>query len=70
MILESKKVYYNAKIESANGDQKEVFKIINTVLNNKPEPILPSYNSIEELSNRFANFFVTKIENLRGDIIS
>ena len=70
LILDTKTNFYNGKIESAQGDQKELFKVINNVFHNRPEQPLPSHNSIDELTNAFSNFYVTKIEKIRTEIIT
>ena len=68
LITHSKKKYYNNKVDSASGDQKSLFKIVNNMFHNVSEPQLPSHDSLDELVNRFANFFVTKINTIREDI--
>ena len=49
LILDSKKTFYNDKIDSCAGDQKELFKIIDKIMHNYEEPQLPSHNSLDEL---------------------
>ena len=60
LITESKKLYYNHKVEAASGDQKSLFKIVNNLFHNVAEPQLPSHDSLDELVDRFANFFCGK----------
>ena len=60
LILDSKKTFYNDNIDSCAGDQKELFKIIDKIMHNYEEPQLPSHNSLDELVNKIADFFVTK----------
>ena len=69
-IIESKKAYYNNKVNSASGDQKSLFKIVNRMFHNAPEPQLPSHDSIDLLVNQFADFFVSKINKIRNEIKS
>ena len=47
LILDSKKTFYNDKIDSCAGDQKELFKIIDKIMPNYEEPQLPSHNSLD-----------------------
>ena len=70
LVFEAKKIYYNNKIDSAKGKPKELFRIINRVFHKQTEPILPSHNSVEELSNQFADFYVTKIDKIRKNFQS
>ena len=68
LIIETKKAYYNNKVESASGDQKSLFKIVNNMFHNTSEPQLPSHDSLDILVDRFADFFVTKINKIRHEI--
>ena len=61
MLLESKSLYYNRKINYASGNQKELFTILNKVLTVNREPQLPSHTSLAELTDNFADFFMCKI---------
>ena len=70
MVLDSKKVYYKDKIDSAHGNSKELFKIINNVFHKCTDPILPVHNSLDELVNTFADFYVSKIDRIRENIQS
>ena len=66
LITETKKNYYNNKIMSTKGDQKQLFKIINSVFHNKKESQLPSRDSTEDLTNDFSDYFIDKITSLRS----
>ena len=68
MILESKQIYYNSKITEANGNQKELFCVIDKILKPQPEPQLPSHDDASELADRFATFFISKIEDIRKSL--
>ena len=68
MLLESKYVYYNSKINEASGNQKELFTILNKVLTVKKEPQLPCHSSLAELTDRFADFFMSKILDIREQL--
>ena len=70
LILDSKKTFYNDKIDSCAGDQKELFKIIVKIMPNYEEPQLPSHNSLGELVNKFADIFVTQISEIRKQVIN
>ena len=45
LLLDSKKKYYNEKIDECSGDQKALFNVINKVFHNHQEPVLPSHDS-------------------------
>ena len=61
----AKSNYYCNKIEENSTNQKELFKISNTLLNrNKSQP-LPTHNDAKELADNFANFFSDKISQIR-----
>ena len=68
MLLESKSVYYNSKINEASGNQKELFIILNKVLTVNKEPQLPSDTSLAELTDKFADFFMSKILDIREQL--
>ena len=69
-IIESKKTYYNNKVNSASGNQKSLFKIVNNMFHNVSEPQLPSHDSLDVLVNQFSDFFVSKISKIREEIRS
>ena len=57
LILKSKETFSNGKIEDYDGDQNLLFKVIDKILHNNDEPQLPSHNSLDELVNKFADYF-------------
>ena len=65
-----KENFYNDKIDSCAGDQKELFKIIDEIMPNCEEPQLPSHNSLDEFVNKFADLFVTQISEIRKQVIN
>jgi len=65
----TKEAFYTSKINDHSGDQKEVFKVVNKLLDRKPENTLPSHDSSLELANRFAKFFSDKIIKIRNDLL-
>ena len=68
MLLESKSVYYNSKINETSGNQKELFTILNKVLTVNKEPQLPSHTSLAELTDKFSDFFISKILDIREQL--
>ena len=59
---------YNSKINEASGNQKELFTILNKVLTVNKEPQLPSHTSLAELTDKFADFFISKILDIREQL--
>ena len=70
VIERSRETYYKDKIKSCGNDQKQIFKVTNHLLGNKPEVKLPSHTSAKELAQDFSDFFENKIEKIRSDIAS
>ena len=69
MIDQAKANHYRSKIDNA-GDQKTLFKVVDSLLHNKTTTTLPSRESDLELANKFNDFFATKITNLRDKMSS
>ena len=69
LIRHSKSKYFEDKIIESGSDCKSLFKIIDTLMKRKPEPLLPSSSSSQDLANKFALFFHNKIRNTRVGIL-
>ena len=69
MIYDAKAKYYRDKISSCS-DQKELFKIVESLLHQKGKAKLPSHHSKEELAEKFNNFFISKVTKIRDDLDS
>ena len=69
LIEQSKRIYYNDKINNCEKDQKKLFEVINDLMSWKGKTKLPS-GSLLELVNAFNKFFITKIQNIRLNISS
>ena len=66
-IAESKTHVMQEKIAKTKGDQKELFKIVKTLLCLKKQTVLPEYCDPAILASRFNQFFVDKIEHIRAE---
>ena len=55
------------KIAKTKGDQKELFKIVKTLLCLKKQTVLPEYCDPAILASSFNQFFVDKIEHIRAE---
>ncbi|XP_072023174.1 uncharacterized protein [Amphiura filiformis] len=67
LIQTAKEVYYNDELEFS--DCKNMFGIMNKLLN-KNVKSLPSCDSMSELSNSFAQFFINKVAKIRQELVS
>ena len=61
----AKSTYYQQKIAENSGNQKELFKVVNTLLHKKKDNRLPIFTDLSALANKFLEFFQTKIDNIR-----
>jgi hypothetical protein len=69
-VREQAKVqYFNKKIESIQN-QKDLFKLITSISGSSPTCSLPKSDDSTTLANKFADYFVTKIDNIRSSIAS
>jgi len=65
LVDKAKREYYAQKIDECSGDQKQLFKLVDTLLHKSKDTPLPMHESPEELANRLADFFVEKISKIR-----
>ena len=65
---QAKKDFYAHKISECGKDQKQLFKVVDSLLHKSKETPLPSHDSPEELASRFAEFFVEKINKIRQQL--
>ena len=57
-------LYTWTKIAKFEGNSKHLYKLIMELTRSKVKNSLPEGLSYEDLAKHFANFFVTKIENI------
>ena len=55
------------KILDCNGDQKKLFKIVDTLLGRNKHTTLPKYDSPLTMASVMNNFFIDKIDNIRAE---
>ena len=67
LSVSKKKSYITDKLQS-NTSSKEVYNVVNQLLDNQKEVLLPSSNSNVELANEFCNFFSNKVAKIRESI--
>jgi len=68
MLTTSKMEYYSNLIEDNQHDQKVLFSTVGKLLHRKADRLLPGHTSLVELSNRFADFFTTKITCIKENL--
>ena len=66
-IVLAKEAYLHEKLDDA--DSKTIFQTVNNLLNKDSRP-LPAHDSPAILGTRFADFFATKILNIRNELAS
>ena len=62
----SKSVILQKKISDCNGDQKKLFKLVDTLLGRNKEATLPKYDSPLTMASVMNIFFFDKIDNIRA----
>ena len=70
MIEEAKAGYYSASVAQCTGDQKSLFRVVDNLLHKSKEPVLPTSTSDQTLANRFCEYFVGKIDQIRSEFDS
>ena len=68
LIVKTQEDYYNSAVINCGNDQRALFKVVNKVLHWNKENPLPTRNSLDELANEFADFFIDKIKNIRSEL--
>ena len=67
-LLKCKRDYYSNKIAEISNSQKQLHRITSDLIGNKREVVLPSYQNENDLSNRFCEFFLGKIDTIRSGL--
>ena len=68
LARDKKCVYYQDTIKSSSNSQKELFKVCNRLFDTSNKSQLPFSEDDTYLANRFNNYFVEKIENIRNKL--
>ncbi|CAG2225152.1 unnamed protein product [Mytilus edulis] len=64
LLLKCKTDYYSDKILEIGCDQKKLFNLTNKLMGNTKTVVLPSRECDKDISNRFGDFFLNKIETI------
>ncbi|CAB4018839.1 Hypothetical predicted protein [Paramuricea clavata] len=70
LIFHSKMSFYGDLIDSLGPDQRNLFSTVDKMIHKKAEKLYPSSGVSGNLANDFANFFCTKITNIRSTLLS
>ncbi len=62
--------YYTSEIQNAAGSQKRLFSIISSLACQPKENPLPAHTSVKALANEFGNFFKSKIDRIRQELVT
>ena len=68
LIASSKKDFYTDKLNISSGDQRELFKCVNDLLNKSKSSTLPTHSSKEELANDLSEYFMEKVRKIRQSL--
>lgn len=69
LVTDKRKQYFSDLITKCEGDQRALFKIVNTVMDKrKTTGILPEFNDPKTLANQFNNFYFNKVHQIRNKI--
>ena len=70
LIFHSKMTFYGDLIDSLGPDQRNLFSTVDKMIHKKAEKLYPSSGVSGNLANDFANFFCTKVTNIRSTLLS
>ena len=70
VVKKTRNEFYQEKLNTAKGDSKGTWKVINHLLNKNKEKLLPDYCSKLQLADDFEFYFKNKIDKLSKEIKS
>ena len=71
LVTLKREKYYSDLISKCEGDNRALFKIVNTVMDKrKSAGKLPLFDKSETLANQFNHFYSNKVKQIRNKIIS
>ncbi len=68
LIKEAKSLHHSSQVEECGKDAKQLFKVVNKLLNRNKASPLPEHQSCRDLANQFSQYFVNKILNIRANL--
>ena len=69
LLFATEKEYYHDKLHEHRGNIKQVFRLCDSLLGRKKEQLFPPRLNNQELADKFNEFFITKITNIRSDLL-
>ena len=69
LLFATEKEYYYDNLREHRGNIKWVFKLCNSLLGRKKEQLFPPGLNNQELADKFNEFSITKITNIRSDLL-
>ena len=69
LLFLTEKEYYRSNFHEHSGNIKQVFKLCDHLLGQKKEQSFPPRLNNQELADAFNKFFITKITNIRSDLL-
>ena len=67
-IFQNKISFFRRKFEACGGDQKKIYNLLDSLLGHRSVSVLPDSSSSTELADRFSNYFIAKITQIRESI--
>ena len=67
-ICNAKEQYFKQKIDECEGNQGQLYAIVNSLLGREKVIALPEAESPKHLADTFSDYFVTKIAKIRSDL--
>ena len=69
-LFKAQCAYYNEQILDCNNDSKSLFRVLSDLLHTKKPFILPDHADVQQLANRFADYFKKKIDKIMHSLSS
>lgn len=71
LVYSAKAAYFSAKIHDCRNDSKKMYGVLNGLLGKRTEnDILPRRNSDFLLANRFKDFFLSKVNDIKNSFVN
>ena len=68
LMEKAKTHFYSSAIDQCSSDMKALYRLINTLLHRKGDPIVPTSSDDEVLAESFSSYFFDKILRIRNDL--
>ena len=65
LIRNAKESYFKTQISDCQGDQKQLFSIVNSLMGREKQTLYPQHKDSLSLATLFNDYFVTKISDIR-----